>query len=357
MTDKNRRDQLKALFGTVETAPPLETKSFNPAPVENDVSHEQPKQRTASGAIKAMGLSLGGISRELEDARKIRESLEGAERVIEIDPKLIEHSFVQDRLSHYYDHDDTFKELVESIKTNGQQVPILVRQHPERSGFYQTAYGHRRLRAAHQLGIPVQAIVRELSDIQLVVAQGKENAERRDLSFIERAFFARNLIDRGFSRSVVQDALALHKAEMTRYLQVVDAIPKDILEAIGPAPKVGRPRWVKLAEMLKNAEDRKAAGKVIVADNFRFNGSDGRFDRVFEHLLALNKPAEPSTVKTDQIVIKAIHDDERALIAQLFTSKKERTISFTGHVPDGFIEFVADELNGLLQRYNSERKA
>ncbi|MCB8835086.1 hypothetical protein LJD42_26395, partial [Escherichia coli] len=75
-------------------------------------------------------LSLGGISRELEDARKIRESLEGAERVIEIDPQLIEYSFVEDRLSHDFGLDETFRELVESIKLNGQQVPILVRPHP-----------------------------------------------------------------------------------------------------------------------------------------------------------------------------------------------------------------------------------
>ncbi|MGO4448199.1 plasmid partitioning protein RepB [Phyllobacterium sp. TAF24] len=356
MTDKNRRDQLKALFGTVDTAPQPEPKPVNPAPVEDNLS-EQPKQRTASGAIKAMGLSLGGISRELEDARKIRESLEGSERVIEIDPQLIEYSFVEDRLSHNFGLDETFRELVESIKLNGQQVPILVRPHPERRGYYQTAYGHRRLRAAAELKLPVQAIIRELSDAQLVVAQGKENAERRDLSFIERAFFARNLIDRGFSRSVVQDALALHKAEMTRYLQVVDAIPKPILQAIGPAPKVGRPRWVKLADMLRKPEGRDAAQKVVQQDHFKLHGSDGRFDAVFERLLDLNKPAAIKAGKTDPVAARDIRDGNGDVIAQLLNNKKERSIDFADTVPEGFVDFVAGELNGLLQRYRSERKA
>lgn len=48
-------------------------------------------------------------------------------------------------------------------------------------GFYQAAYGHRRLCAARELGIPVKAIVRVLDDHALVMAQGKENAERRNL--------------------------------------------------------------------------------------------------------------------------------------------------------------------------------
>ncbi len=167
-----------------------------------------------------MGLSLSGISRELEDARRLKESFEGSERVVELDPALVESSFIEDRLSYESGLDESFEELVESIRLNGQQVPILVRPHPDKQGSYQTAYGHRRLRAAARVGKSVQAIVRDLTDMQLVLAQGKENTERRDLSFIERAFFARNLVERGFERGLVQDALSLDKAEMSRFLQV-----------------------------------------------------------------------------------------------------------------------------------------
>ena len=47
---------------------------------------------------------------------------------------------------------------------------------------------------------PVRAVVRTLSDAELVIAQGKENNERRDLSFIERALFAAHLEHRKFER-------------------------------------------------------------------------------------------------------------------------------------------------------------
>lgn len=39
----------------------------------------------------------------------------------------------------------------------------------------------------------MKAIVRNLSDDELVVAQGIENTERANLSFIEQAFFAATL--------------------------------------------------------------------------------------------------------------------------------------------------------------------
>ncbi|MGO4611618.1 ParB/RepB/Spo0J family partition protein, partial [Variovorax sp. 2RAF20] len=73
-------------------------------------------------------------------------------------------------------------ELVEQIREHGQQVPILVRPHPQAKGRYQVAYGHRRLAAAKKLGLSVRAVVRDLTDDQLVVSQGQENSARTNLS-------------------------------------------------------------------------------------------------------------------------------------------------------------------------------
>ena len=43
---------------------------------------------------------------------------------------------------------------------------------------------------------------------------------------------------------MVQEALSVHKAEMTRLLQLGALIPLHIARAVGPAPKAGRPRWI-----------------------------------------------------------------------------------------------------------------
>lgn len=348
MTDRNRRDQLKALFGTVEPAAPnAETASSQSA-----APAEIAKPRSASGAVKAMGLSLGGISREIEDARRLKDSLAGAERIVELDPNLIDTSFVEDRLSPTSGFDENFEALVESISQNGQQVPILVRPHPENPGRYQTAYGHRRLRAALRIGKPVQAIIRELSDTQLVLAQGKENTERRDLSFIERAFFARNLIERGFERGLVQDALSLDKAEMTRYLQVAAAVPFTIIRAIGPAPKVGRPRWVRLAELFKAADAQALAHDEISRGPFQAADSNARFNLVFARLL---KRIEPVKLPARPASAHAAAQPQAGKVARLDIEKGRHVLTFSEQLPEGFAEYVAAELEGLLARYRDRK--
>ncbi len=130
----------------------------------SNVPSPPPEERAMAGAVKAMGLSLMS-----------------GERIVEIDPALVDPSPIGDRLE---DDEAAFLAFVEDVKAHGQQVPALVRSHPEASGRYQVAYGHRRLRAAKTLGVPLRAVVRPLTDSELVISQGQENAQRRDLSYI-----------------------------------------------------------------------------------------------------------------------------------------------------------------------------
>lgn len=349
MTGANRKNQLKALFGTVGTGPDQDaapaasqTPSAAPAPVELAQAQGVAKPRNASGAVKAMGLTLGGLSREVEEARRLKDMLGASDRVVEIEPGLIDTSFVSDRLGAD-DGEESFQSLLSSIETSGQQVPVLVRPHPETPGRYQTAYGHRRIRAAAKLGKHVRAIVRDLSDTELVLAQGKENTERRDLSFIERAFFAHALIARGFERAVVQEALSLHKAEMTRYLQVAEAVPAHVARAIGPAPKVGRPRWMALADLLKSEAARVKAQDEITSARFRAAGSDERFNLLFSRL---NRKASGDSGAIE------IRDEKGRAIAQMTASRGRARIEFVDKMGDGFAEFMQAELPKLLERFN-----
>jgi ParB family chromosome partitioning protein len=351
MAGQNRKNQLKALFQTVEPSVAERATDKPSAPAtpasQPAVSVPETRHRAASGAVKAMGLSLGGLSREIEDARRLKESLSAADRVIEIEPGLIDTSFVSDRLGHD-DGDEGFVTLMHSIETSGQQVPVLVRPHPEKPGRFQTAYGHRRIRAAARLGQRVRAIVRELSDTELVLAQGKENTERRDLSFIERAFFAHALIGRGFERGVVQEALSLHKAEMTRYLQVAEAVPLHIASAIGPAPKIGRPRWMAVADLLKSEVARVKADDEVTTERFRAaGGSDARFNLVFARLQ--RKPAKAGEPRE-------IRDGQGRAVALVSVAKGKARVEFVDRIADGFEDFLGQELPKLLERFRQGEK-
>lgn len=132
---------------------------------------EKSPERVRSGAIAAMGASLQEMTEGSRIAAKLQEQLASGSTVIDLDPVLIDSSAVSDRIT--IDIDPGFETLVESMRENGQQVPILVRPQPAAPGRFQIAYGRRRLKAAAHLGKPVRAIVQQLTDNELVIAQGK----------------------------------------------------------------------------------------------------------------------------------------------------------------------------------------
>lgn len=337
MANRDRKNSIKALFGgdmlpaAGEAAP--ETKSM---PMAGD----QPAQpsRAASGAVKAMGLTLTSITREAEEARVLRQALQDGERIVSLDTARIDGSFVSDRLSDEERDDPDFLVLVESMRESGQQVPILVRPSPAGNGQeegetrYQVAYGHRRLKAARRLGQPVKAVVKPLSDDELVLAQGKENAERRNLSFIERALFAHTLVGRGFERKLVCDALAVQKSELSRLLQVAEAVPFRFVRDIGPAPKAGRERWMALGALFQNgngAEIEKATDEVA-SQTFRSAASDERFQMLFDRLMQRAPKAAP---EAEDIV-----RPDGAVFARVERKGKAVRIAFT---PDADPAFIA----------------
>lgn len=88
-------------------------------------------------------------------------------------------------------NDATLAELAESIKHAGLQQPIKVRpigQHDDGYLLYQAVFGHRRLRAARLAGLDeVPALVEEMSDDQVKVAQIAENLHREDVTPLEEA--------------------------------------------------------------------------------------------------------------------------------------------------------------------------
>lgn len=189
--------------------------------------------------------SSGPIAAIRNDLRSV-----SSRAVQEIDPGLVEDTGLTDRLG---DLADDIGDLRKSIAQHGQQVPILLRPHPAMSGRYQVVYGRRRLAAIRGLGMPIKALIRTLSDEEAVLAQGQENNLRKDPSFIEKALFAGDLEEAGYSARIVQDALNVNRSHTSHMRKVREAIPRQVIERIGAAPSVGWKRWYELASRLLEA--------------------------------------------------------------------------------------------------------
>jgi len=86
--------------------------------------------------------------------------------------------------------DNAMYELVESIKSVGVLVPIIVR--PLKYGRYEIISGHRRKRACEIAGIDaIPAIVKELNDTEAAIMLVDSNLQRERILPSERAYVYR----------------------------------------------------------------------------------------------------------------------------------------------------------------------
>lgn len=289
-----------------------------------------------------IGNALREQNERLGRAEEIERRLAEGHAVIELDPSVIDPSFVQDRMPGDIDG------LLASIREQGQQVPILVRPHPEQSSRYQVAFGHRRLRAVAELGLPVRAVVRDLTDEQLVIAQGQENNEREDLTFIEKARFAYHLTKQ-FSREIVIAAMSIDKSNLSKMLSLFDALPSELIDAIGAAPGVGRPSWQKLAELIEKAPSPTDASRFAMSETVQALPSAERFKAVIAEM-------KPSRVARGIPQVMSTPDGAR--IAQFTQNKTKLEITIDRKATPDFAVFVLEQLPALYQahRVKMERK-
>ncbi|OAI31628.1 plasmid partitioning protein RepB [Methylosinus sp. R-45379] len=312
-----------------------------PAPMLSADNNPEPR-RVAAGAVRSMKETFSDIERENE---MLRARIAAGEQVVDIDPGLVDPSPFADRFPQ--EEDASFEALKQSIGDRGQEVPVLLRVNPALPGRYQTAFGHRRIRAALQLGRPVKAIIRALGDDDLIIAQGVENSAREDLSFIERAVFAWRLESAGRSRSVIQQALAIDRAEASKLISVAKAVPEDVVRAIGRAPRIGRGRWQEFAELLRDAPALRRARAAAALPAFSSLDGDTRFART----LAAAKRAEAEPRPARPII--EIRNSAGQSIAEIRASERDVRVTLAKADGSAFAQFLAARLPELLEEYRS----
>ncbi|MCO8146374.1 plasmid partitioning protein RepB [Rhodovulum tesquicola] len=308
-----RKDLLKGLIETKSAEP--ETPPAAPAPARIDAA----RPRYSKGAIGAVSQSIAELK---------------SRSISEVDPRMIDQGGFRDRLDH---EDPDLDQLIESIRLYGQQVPVLLRPNPNDAERYEVVYGRRRVAALRALHMPVKAMVRVLDDRELVIAQGQENAARRDLTFIERANFARQMRDAGYDRKVICDALHVDKTLISRMLSVADRVPVALIEAIGSAPGIGRDRWVALADRIRGRDLTEAA---------KGETSDARFEAVMAALVRPRPPAPPpQTVRTQ----------DGAALARVARKRGTTVVSVENRTAEGFEDWLVENLARLHREWSTAR--
>ncbi len=129
------------------------------------------------------------------------------------------------------------QDLINSIATDGQAIPILIRpvQGKPGEGITHEVYaGYRRWTACKELNIDVLAIIRDVDDQEAAIIQETENEDREQISPASRAFHYKTLLNQHIfpSETALASSLHLHRSTLNDLLSYT-RIDASLANAIG----------------------------------------------------------------------------------------------------------------------------
>ncbi len=167
------------------------------------------------------------------------------------------------------------QDLAASIRIRGVLVPILVRKAPMPRGLvsggmqrFELVAGERRWRAAKLAGkSTIPAVVRELTDTQVLEIQIVENLQREDLDPVEEAEGFQALVDQhGFTIDEVAAKTGKSKAVIYGALKILN-LGKEAVKALREG-KLSR-SVAELLGRIPTEKDRKGATKYALGNDYQ----------------------------------------------------------------------------------------
>lgn len=121
-------------------------------------------------------------------------------------------------------------ELAQSIKENGVIQPIIVRQSPVIG--YEILAGERRYRASLLAGLrSIPAVVKQISDQEMMVQSIIENLQRENLNPIEEARAYESLVEKGFTHAEIADKMGKSRPYISNSIRLL-SLPEQILSEV-----------------------------------------------------------------------------------------------------------------------------
>ncbi len=286
----------------------------------------------ASSTNRGLGKGLGAL---LSQADQLSEDVQSA--VVEL--KITDISPNSDQPRKFFDQ-QKLEELAASIRENGIIQPIIVCK--GQSG-YKIVAGERRWRASRLAGLKViPAIIRELTELQVLQHALIENIQRQDLNPLEEAHALERLIREhnltqeklstvvGRSRPAIANTLRLlNLSEPVRQMLISEAITAGHARALLAIP---------------DPNDQKKLAEHVAEKSLSV--------RETEKLVKRWQKPRPQPVKQDDAYLLSIRQVEDRLKSSLGTKVKLRDRQGRGSI---IIDYYSnDDLSRLLDRMGVE---
>jgi ParB family chromosome partitioning protein len=177
---------------------------------------------------------------------------------VHVDPFRCRVWELHDRLEDYLTEKSCCEEI-ESFAKHGQIVAALGRRLKQDPGFdVEIICGARRLFAARHLNRPLLVELRELTDLEALIAMDLENRQRKDVSPYERGISYAKWLRKGFFQS--QEELArvvqVSASQVSRLLKIA-RLPAVVLSAFEQPTQVQENWGLELYEAWEDASRRE----------------------------------------------------------------------------------------------------
>lgn len=242
--------------------------------------------------------------------------------------------------------EERLNDLAKSIKLHGILQPIVLRK--TITG-YHIVVGERRYRAAKIAGLAeVPAIVKALTDEDMMELAIIENLQREDLNVIEEAESYRQLMDDlKLTQQEVAERLSKSRPYIANMLRLLQ-LPKDVSNMIREGTLSGAHGRTLL--IVKDAQKMRQIAKQVSRESWSV--------RYLEQYVNENYNEKSTKKKTQEVATKPkfIQQQERQLKEQYGSSVSISTHNKKGHITFEFkseAEFIR-LIHQLNEKYNNE---
>jgi len=219
------------------------------------------------------------------------------ENIFSVDPKRVRPWRFHNRADSWYTR-ERCQDLIDSIARDEQQVPAVARKLTgDPNHDYELIYGMRRRYACEVLGKKLKVRVIEADDTRAAVLMHIENADRQDISPMERALSFQSQIEGGVfaTQDALSEAIGLSKGQVAKMLKAAQLVRHTTIGALFPDKSaVPIEQSYKLATLM----DRPGAKEVVLkaAQNLKKGDKErepGAVLRVLIESLDRSKKFEP----------------------------------------------------------------
>lgn len=307
-------------------------------PVKGDAMAGPSQVRTGPGQMLMVNSLMKESNEKLAVLQERLRQFEGGLPVLLLEAAQVSASKWANRVSASFDNTDFQALKAEIADAGGNVQPIKVRPLKGQADRFEIIFGHRRHQACADLGLPVLAMVEEVSDAELFKQMDRENRSRADLSPWEQGMmYLQALTDKLFgSREQLARELGIDPGNLSKALRLAQ-LDAEVVAAFA-SPLELQYRWAKpLADALTRDRERVLS----VAKSFSDRPDRARSAKyVFDQIVGIGA----AEVRVEQVRVG------KRVVAEIHVEGGRVTVRFgngaiTKDSVDRLRQFIASELS------------